>query len=145
MKLTEEQGQQLKQNLLVVARNLRALVDCQRALNYLLEHGNHEDAIVAGLDRTSYILEESIAVMSLVNSSVFEDFPKLKLIISHGGGAIPYQIGRFRANLYRQKGFVGAALRVIPSVIPSLEELGLPKTVAGLAMLSSGLLWLSTS
>jgi len=28
---------------------------------------------------------------------VFEDFPKLKLIICHGGGAIPYQIGRFRA------------------------------------------------
>ena len=33
------------------------------------------------------------------------------------------QIGRFRVNLYRQKGLVGAALRIIPSVIPSLEEL----------------------
>ena len=35
--------------------------------------------------------------MSLLESRVFDDFPKLKLIISHGGGAIPYQIGRFRA------------------------------------------------
>lgn len=45
----------------------------------------------------NFILEESIAVISLVNSRVFEDFPKLKIIVSHGGGAIPYQIGRFRA------------------------------------------------
>jgi predicted TIM-barrel fold metal-dependent hydrolase len=28
---------------------------------------------------------------------VFSDFPTLKLVISHGGGAIPYQVGRFRA------------------------------------------------
>ena len=45
----------------------------------------------------NFILEESIAIMSILDSKVFEDFPKLKLIISHGGGAIPFQIGRFRA------------------------------------------------
>lgn len=50
-----------------------------------------------------------------------------------------HQIGRFRVNLYRQKGFVGVALRIIPSVIPSLEELNLPKIIAELAMLPSGL------
>lgn len=45
----------------------------------------------------NFILEESIAIFSLLESRVFKDFPKLKLIISHGGGAIPYQIGRFLA------------------------------------------------
>lgn len=45
----------------------------------------------------NFILEESIAILSLLSSKVFEDFPTLKLIICHGGGAIPYQIGRFRA------------------------------------------------
>lgn len=50
-----------------------------------------------------------------------------------------HQIGRFRVNLYRQKGFAGVALRIIPSVIPSLEELNLPKIIAELAMLPSGL------
>lgn len=45
----------------------------------------------------NFILEESIAVISVLSSKVFQDFPKLKLIICHGGGAIPYQIGRFRA------------------------------------------------
>ncbi len=45
-----------------------------------------------------FISEESLAVLSLVNSRVLEDFPKLKIIISHGGGSIPYQIGRWQAD-----------------------------------------------
>jgi len=35
--------------------------------------------------------------MSLVSSEVFSRFPTLKLIISHGGGSVPYQVGRWRA------------------------------------------------
>ncbi len=46
----------------------------------------------------NFILEESISILSLLNSTVFDDFPTLKMIICHGGGAIPYQIGRFRAG-----------------------------------------------
>ena len=46
-----------------------------------------------------FITEESIAILSLVNSKVFEDFPKLKLIICHGGGSVPYQVGRWRSQL----------------------------------------------
>ncbi|HIY67373.1 MAG TPA: amidohydrolase [Candidatus Agrococcus pullicola] len=42
-----------------------------------------------------FIQEETIAVIGLINSSVFDDFPDLKIIVSHGGGAIPYQRGRF--------------------------------------------------
>jgi len=57
-------------------------------------------------ERTSYSLhfinEESIAVIGLVNSNVFKDFPNLKIVISHGGGAIPYQVGRFEAGGLRQ-------------------------------------------
>ncbi len=29
---------------------------------------------------------------------MLDDFPTLKLLVSHGGGAIPYQIGRFDAT-----------------------------------------------
>ena len=46
-----------------------------------------------------FITEESIAILSLVDSKVFQDFPKLKLIISHGGGSVPYQVGRWRSQL----------------------------------------------
>ena len=45
-----------------------------------------------------FINEETIAVFGLVNSNVFKDFPKLKIVCSHGGGAVPYQIGRFQSG-----------------------------------------------
>lgn len=51
--------------------------------------------------RVSYTLhfinEESIAIMSLLDNKVFEKFPKLKIVVGHSGGAIPYHMGRFRA------------------------------------------------
>jgi predicted TIM-barrel fold metal-dependent hydrolase len=58
--------------------------------------------------RTGYsvhmINEESIAVLSLLNSEVFKDFPALKVIIPHGGGSIPYQLGRFDAASLKKGG-----------------------------------------
>ena len=51
-----------------------------------------------------FINEESIAIVSLMNSDVFEKFPNLKLIVPHGGGAIPYHMGRFRAWSVRRGG-----------------------------------------
>lgn len=61
----------------------------------------HIHASASQSERTPYTLhfvnEESIAVFGLVQSDVFKDFPNLKIVISHGGGAIPYQIGRFQS------------------------------------------------
>ncbi len=51
-----------------------------------------------------FINEESIAIVSLMQSTVFEKFPALKLIVPHGGGAIPYHMGRFRAWSVRKGG-----------------------------------------
>ncbi|KQP17498.1 amidohydrolase family protein [Pseudorhodoferax sp. Leaf265] len=51
-----------------------------------------------------FINEESIAIVSLMQSTVFEKFPTLKLIVPHGGGAIPYHMGRFRAWSVRKGG-----------------------------------------
>lgn len=45
---------------------------------------------------------------------------------------------RFRINLYRQKGFPAAALRLIPIGIPQIEDLGFPKAVVELANLRQG-------
>ena len=50
-----------------------------------------------------FITEESIAIVSLLESSVFTDFPDLKIIIGHGGGAIPYQLARFEAWRVKNK------------------------------------------
>lgn len=46
------------------------------------------------------ITEASRTVISLVDSATFADFPELKLVVSHGGGSVPYQIGRWRAARY---------------------------------------------
>jgi predicted TIM-barrel fold metal-dependent hydrolase len=51
-----------------------------------------------------FINEETTAVFGFVHSEVFTDFPDLKIIVSHGGGAIPYQIGRFNASSIRSGG-----------------------------------------
>lgn len=44
-----------------------------------------------------FINEESIAVISLLSSDVFQKFPALKIVVAHAGGAIPFQMGRFRS------------------------------------------------
>jgi twitching motility protein PilT len=48
-------------------------------------------------------------------------------------------IGRFRTNIFEQLKGVGAAFRLIPNQILSLEELGLPKTLAKFTRLNKGL------
>lgn len=43
-----------------------------------------------------YINADTTAVMQLIEGDLFKDFPELKLIIPHGGGAAPYHWGRYR-------------------------------------------------
>jgi 4-oxalmesaconate hydratase len=44
-----------------------------------------------------FISEESTAILTLLNSEVFLRYPSLKILVAHGGGSVPYQIGRWRA------------------------------------------------
>ncbi|HEY3060438.1 MAG TPA: amidohydrolase family protein [Chloroflexota bacterium] len=44
-----------------------------------------------------FITTETRTIISMVASQTFKAFPGLKIIVSHGGGAVPYQIGRYRA------------------------------------------------
>jgi twitching motility protein PilT len=48
-------------------------------------------------------------------------------------------VSRFRMNVYRQRGAVGAVMRAIPHRIRSLDELGLPQSVESFAHLPRGL------
>ncbi len=43
-----------------------------------------------------YLNADTTAFMQLLQSDLFQDFPKLRLIIPHGGGAVPYHWGRYR-------------------------------------------------
>jgi twitching motility protein PilT len=48
-------------------------------------------------------------------------------------------VSRFRVNVYRQRGAVGAALRAIPHHIRGLADLGLPQSIENFAHLPRGL------
>jgi 4-oxalmesaconate hydratase len=39
---------------------------------------------------------DTTAFMQCLTSDLFKDFPTLKFLIPHGGGAVPYHWGRFR-------------------------------------------------
>jgi len=48
-------------------------------------------------------------------------------------------VGRFRVNILKQKGYFAAVLRVIPSKVPSLDDLGLPAVLKKIAREERGL------
>lgn len=48
-----------------------------------------------------FVQEETLAVVGLLQSKVLDDFPELKVVVSHGGGAVPYQKGRFYPGALR--------------------------------------------
>ena len=49
-------------------------------------------------------------------------------------------VGRFRCNMFHQRGAVGAVYRLIPEKIKSFQELGLPPVLANLAEKPRGLI-----
>jgi aminocarboxymuconate-semialdehyde decarboxylase len=49
------------------------------------------------------VVEVSVAAMRLVLSGMMERHPKLKIVMSHTGGALPYQSGRMDKNTPRAK------------------------------------------
>jgi 4-oxalmesaconate hydratase len=51
-----------------------------------------------------YISADTTAFMQLIQGDLFKDFPTLRFIIPHGGGAVPYHWGRYRglADMLKQ-------------------------------------------
>ncbi len=43
-----------------------------------------------------YLNADTTAFMQLIQGDLFKDFPSLKFVIPHGGGAVPFHWGRFR-------------------------------------------------
>jgi len=48
-------------------------------------------------------------------------------------------IGRFRVNVYRQRGSLSCVLHVIPAEVPTIDGMGLPQTVKALAQHKQGI------
>jgi twitching motility protein PilT len=69
---------------------------------------------------------------------MFEQDPETRNELDFAYG-IP-GLGRFRFNLHRTKGRVGAAIRCLSDRIPPLEELGLPESVKEFTRVKRGLI-----
>ncbi|SEA94065.1 amidohydrolase family protein [Acidovorax soli] len=50
-----------------------------------------------------YLNADTTAVMQCIQGDLFKDFPTLRFIIPHGGGAAPYHWGRFRGLAQEMK------------------------------------------
>lgn len=70
----------------------------------------HFDAVAA-----HYINGDTTAFVQCMTSSIFEDFPTLRFVIPHGGGAAPYHWGRYR-GLAIDRGLPPLEQRVLGNV-----------------------------
>ena len=77
-------------------------------------------------------------VYSILNNEQIAKFEKnLELDLSFGISGL----GRFRVNVFQQRGAVGAVMRIIPWEVKSVKDLGLPqRLVEQLCMLPKGLI-----
>lgn len=80
------------------------------------------------------VRELAYSIMTDEQKSEFESTLECNLAISVGG------LGRFRVNVFRQRGDVAMVLRYIKGNIPSIEELGLPETLKDLIQEKRGLI-----
>jgi twitching motility protein PilT len=76
-------------------------------------------------------------VYDVLSSENIERFERTKeLDFSYGVSGV----GRFRFNVYRQRGNVGCAMRAIPATIPSLDQLRMPAILRDLTKKHSGMI-----
>ena len=82
------------------------------------------------------------SVLSYTQRADFEENKEIDFALSVKGldtGGGKKDDYRFRVNGFYQKGAIAAALRIIPTQIPSIEALGIPKAVANLSTRRQGL------
>jgi twitching motility protein PilT len=79
------------------------------------------------------VVTMSASVMSKIHAEKFKDANEVDLAYGVPG------LGRFRVNVFQQRGTVGMVLRVIPTQIKTVDELGLPPVLKQLAAEERGL------
>src|SRR5204862_7440562 len=79
------------------------------------------------------VIAMSAAIMSTSQRQKFKESQEVDLAYSVAG------LGRFRCNIFQQRGTVGMVLRVIPMQIRTIEELGLPLVLNKMASEERGL------
>src|SRR5919106_554339 len=104
-------------------------------LRYMVEAGASDLHIKVGLPPVLRADSEQIAAELLPESKLIEFRETNEADIGYSLEGV----GRFRINVFRQKGEVGVAIRRVRSDIPNFDELKLPPAVRALAAESRGL------
>ena len=79
------------------------------------------------------LVEMAASIMSATQRQRFKDAQEIDLAYSVPG------LGRFRCNVFQQRGTIGMVLRVIPFRVKTLDELGLPQVLKKIAEEERGL------
>ncbi|MGQ9589553.1 MAG: type IV pilus twitching motility protein PilT [Planctomycetota bacterium] len=84
------------------------------------------DGTVQFLDTDELTPQDTLEIFEIIQDSKKEGLPqKTDVDVAYD---IP-GIGRFRVNIFRQKGYLGFVLRHVESEVPSFEELNLPAAI----------------
>jgi twitching motility protein PilT len=76
----------------------------------------------------------AFSIMNEVQKGKFKNLKEVDLSYGIAG------LGRFRVNVFRQRGSIGIVFRVIPTNIKSFEDLNLPKILEKISMETRGLI-----
>jgi aminocarboxymuconate-semialdehyde decarboxylase len=70
------------------------------ALVYIHPAGNHDPRFRKHFlwNSVGQSFEEAMAIASLMYEGILEDYPRLRICMSHGGGYMPYYMGRIERN-----------------------------------------------
>ncbi|MEO1244650.1 MAG: PilT/PilU family type 4a pilus ATPase [Pseudomonadota bacterium] len=80
------------------------------------------------------VRQAALELMTEEQMEAFKEELEIDFAISETG------LGRFRVNVFHQRGNVAMVLRYITSELPTLEELGMPEQLKELTMLRRGLI-----
>ena len=79
------------------------------------------------------LVEMAASIMSTAQRQKFKDSQEVDLAYGVPG------LGRFRCNVFQQRGTIGVVLRVIPVTVKNLDDLGLPTVLKTIAAEERGL------
>jgi len=102
-------------------------------------HGELKDAVTApDLGKLSALMTKAMALALIGENARLQ-----KALAGKGSCDLSYALpgrGRFRVNIFSQRGSLALVMRRLPSRIPSMEELNLPQAFQEMALEKNGLI-----
>jgi len=95
------------------------------------------DGVVTRVSTHSLSAKHTLALTrAIMNDKQIAEFERTK---ECNFAISPTGLGRFRVSVFMQQGHVGMVLRTIPTIIPTVDGMGLPQILKEVAMSKRGL------